>query len=264
MSYPAESYESYMVPALFAPWASYLVQSANPQPGERVLDVACGTGIVARRIAPHVGSHGMIVGLDHNPNMLAVAHAAAKQQGLTIEWHEGRAEKLLFPNDNFDLVLCQFGLMLFTDRRAALTEMHRVLKTSGRVVLSVWQRLGLHPFYQMLHNVSQRRLGTSGVEDAFALGDVDELRKLLMEAGFRGVEIEPVSIIARFPDPKEFLAWEIDIDPATIPAMQHLDAQAQRAIMEAIREDMQAPLHEVMQDGQVVIPFHAHVARARR
>ena len=264
MSYLAESYESYMVPTLFSPWATYLVQAANPQPGERVLDVACGTGIVARHVAPRVGSNGMVIALDFNPNMLTVARAAAKQRGLGIEWREGRAEKLPFPDSSFDLVLCPFGLMLFADRPAALTEMHRVLKGGGRAVLSVWQGLDRHPFYQTLHDVSQRRLGRSSVQHVFSLGDSNERRGLLINAGFQHVEIQPVSITVRFPNPEEFLAWEIGVDPAAIPSMQHLDAQAQQAIIEAIHEDMQTPLHKIMQDEHVVLPFHANIARARR
>src|SRR5262245_13390178 len=111
MRNPAETYESYMVPTLFAPWASLLVQSANPQPGEHVLDVACGTGVVARHVAPRIGSGGKVSGLDLNPNMLTVARTAAEREGLAIEWHEGQAEKLAFPDGSFDLVLCQFALM---------------------------------------------------------------------------------------------------------------------------------------------------------
>src|SRR5688500_16303236 len=102
MSYPAESYENFMVPALFAPWSAHLIRSANVQPGEHVLDVACGTGIVARRIAPQVGSLGMVVGLDLNPNMLSVAGAAAEREGLAIEWRTGPAEQLPFPDGSFD------------------------------------------------------------------------------------------------------------------------------------------------------------------
>lgn len=264
MSNPAETYESYMVPTLFAPWASRLIQSANPQPGERVLDVACGTGIVARRAAPRVGANGKVSGLDLNPNMLVVARAAAEREGLAIEWHEDRAEKLPFPDGSFGLVLCQFGLMFFARRHAALAEMHRVLADGGRVLLSVWQGLDRHPFYQTLHDVIQQRLGISGVQDPFALGDADQLRTLLTEAGFRHVEIEPVSMTARFPDPEAFLAGEIDVDTAAIPSMQHLDAQARQAITVAIRADMEAPLRAVTQDDHVVIPFHAHIARAER
>jgi ubiquinone/menaquinone biosynthesis C-methylase UbiE len=264
MSNPAETYESYMGPALFAPWASYLVQSASPQTGERVLDVACGTGIVARRVAVCVESNGKIIGLDLNPNMLTVARAAADREGLAIEWHEGRAEELPFPDGSFDLALCQFALMFFDDRRSALAEMHRVLTNDGRVLLSVWQGLELHPFYQTLHEAIQARVGMSVVQDIFALGDADELRGMLTDAGFQRVEIHAVSMIARFPDPEGFLAGEIDVDTAAIPSMQRLDARARREITAAIHDDMKAALREVTEDDHVVIPFHAQIARAER
>ena len=93
MKNPAESYENYMVPALFAPWASRLVRSANPRPGERVLDLACGTGIVARSIALRIGSEGSITAIDLSPSMLAIGRAAAENESLDIEWHQGRAEQ---------------------------------------------------------------------------------------------------------------------------------------------------------------------------
>jgi ubiquinone/menaquinone biosynthesis C-methylase UbiE len=264
MSYLAESYENYMVPALFAPWSTYLIQRANPQPGEHVLDVACGTGIVTRNVAPRVGSQGMVIGIDLNPNMLSMARVAAEREGLTIEWRLSPAEKLPFPDGNFDLILCQFGLMFFSDRHASLTEMHRVLRPGGHVVLSVWQGLERHPFYQTLHNVSSRLLGKSAVQTVFSLGDSDELRKLLADAGFQQIEIEPLSIIARFPNAKEFLAWESDVDPAACPTLQNLDTESQQAILAALHQEMQAPLHEVMQGDQVVFRSYAHIAYASR
>ena len=264
MSNPVETYESYMVPTIFAPWAAYLVQSANPQRGERVLDVACGTGIVARHVAPCVGSNGRVVGLDLNPNMLAVARATTERAELAIEWHQGQAEKLPFPDGSFDLALCQFALMFFTDRQAALTEMRRVLTNGGRVWLSVLQGIERHPFYQRLHNVIYERFGISGVQDIFALGDADELHTLLTDAGFRHVAIDPVSMTSRFPDPERFIAGEIDLDTAAIPSMQHLDTQARQAITESIREDMESALREVTEGDQVVIPFHVYIARAER
>jgi len=193
-----------------------------------------------------------------------VARVAAEREGLAIEWHAGPAERLPFPDGNFDLVLCQFGLMFFTDRHAALTEMHRVLRPGGRVVLSVWQSLEREPFYQALDEVSRRHLGRSSVGAVFSLGDSDEVRALLTGAGFQKVEIEPVSISARFRNPQEFLAWEIDVDPAETPALQHLDAEAQQAILASLHQEMQLPLHEVMQGDQVVMPSHAHVAHAGR
>jgi ubiquinone/menaquinone biosynthesis C-methylase UbiE len=264
MSNPAETYESYMVPPLFAPAARRLVDAAGPQPGERVLDVACGTGVVARHVAPRVGPEGEVVGLDLNPDMLAVARAAAAREGLSVDWREGRAEALSFPDGGFNLVLCQFGLMFFADRQAAVAEMYRVLTDGGRVVLSVWQGLERHPFYRTLHEVIERQLGMSSLQDIFALGDADELRTLLRSAGFRDVEIEPVSLTARFPDPEGFLAGEIDVDTAAIPAMQHLDAAARREMTATIRGQMEGPLRAVTDGDHVVIPFHAHVARGHR
>jgi SAM-dependent methyltransferase len=196
--------------------------------------------------------------------MLAVAEAAANREGLAIEWHEGRAEMLPFPDGSFDVALSQFALMFFGDRPSALAEMHRVLVGGGRVALSVWQGLDRHPFYQTLHNVIQQRLQMSEVEQIFALGDADRLRSLLATAGFRNVEISPVSMTARFPDPEGFLAGEIEVDTAAIPSMQHLDPEARRAITAAIREDMAPSLREVTEDGHVVVPFHAYIARAER
>lgn len=263
MSNPAETYESYMVPALFAPAASILIQRADPKRGERVLDVATGTGIVARHAARRVGPNGAVVGLDLNPNMLAVARTAGNAEGLAIEWREGQAEMLPFEDGRFDLVLCQFALMFFGNRRDALAEMHRVLKNTGRVALSVFQGIAHHPFYQMLDGVFQRRFGMSGVGDIFALGSAGELDSMLTGAGFQQVESEPVSLTARFPDPQGFLAGEIAVDAAAIPSMQHLDDEARQRIIREISQEMEGPMRTVTEGDYVVLPFQIYVVRAR-
>jgi SAM-dependent methyltransferase len=253
-----------MVPVLFGPWASHLAEAAGPQAGERVLDLACGTGIVARVVAGRLGAERNITAIDLNPNMLAVARAAAEREGLQVDWHEGRAEQLPFPDGAFDLVLCQFGLMFFADRPAALAEAHRVLAPGGRLFLNVWQGLDRHPFYRTLDDVIQRRLDVSALQAIFALGDAEELRSLLAGAGFGGIQIDPASRTARFPDPPGFLAGEIAVDTAAIPSMQQMDERDRQAMLDAIREDMEAPLEEVTRDDHVVLEFHAHVAGARR
>lgn len=262
MSNPAEGYESYMVPTLFGPCATKLIDVADPRPGERVLDVGCGTGIVARQVASRVEPTGKVTGLDVSSNMLAVARATATQEGLTIELREGNAERLPFADSSFDLVLCQFALMFVTNKSVALTEMRRVVSQSGRVLISVWQGLDRHPFYQTLHKIIQQRLGMSALQDIFALGSSDELRALAVGAGFRQVEIKPLSLTARFPNPDAFIAGEIEVDTAAIPSMQHLDSRAQEEIVAAITADMQAPLKEVTHENYVVIPFHGHIVRA--
>jgi ubiquinone/menaquinone biosynthesis C-methylase UbiE len=263
-SNPAETYEHFMVPPLFAPAAERLLDLAKPRPGERMLDVGCGTGIVARLAAPRVGAGGRVVGLDVTPSMLAVARTMAEHEGLAIEWREGQAEALPFAESSFDLGLCQFALMFFADRRAALAELRRVLVDGGRVALHVFQGIERHPFYQTLDEAIVRRLGASGVGAIFALGDADDLCRQVTSAGFRDVEVAPLTITARFPNPDLFLAGEIDVDTAAIPAMQHLDAAARQELTAAISDDMAATLHDYTEDDHVVIPFHTYVARAYR
>src|SRR5262249_5625385 len=124
-----EVYERELVPAVFAPWAPMVVALAHPRPGERVIDVACGTGIVARIAAVQVGSGGAVTGIDLNPGMLNVARSlkTTGEAAAPIQWQEASADKLAFPNSSFDIAYCQLGLQFFADRPAALREMRRVL-----------------------------------------------------------------------------------------------------------------------------------------
>lgn len=262
MSDPARAYEGYMVPALFAPWAVRLVETAQPENGETVLDLACGTGIVARTLAGRAAAE--ISALDLSPAMLSVASETARDEGFEIEWHEGQAENLPFPDGKFDLVLCQFGLMFFADAEKALSECFRVLKNGGRFCLSVWQKIDEHPFYKKLDAVIRERLGMSDLQNIFALGDAFRLEKMLTGAGFHRVSVEPVSMISRFPDPESFLAGEIAVDTAAIPSMQSLDEQARADIINAISEEMRAPLDEVTRNDHVELEFHAFITQAKR
>jgi ubiquinone/menaquinone biosynthesis C-methylase UbiE len=256
MADPAEGYESYMVPTLFAPCARILIQAGDPKSGERVLDVGCGTGIVAREVAGRAGVTAAVTGVDLSSNMLAVARAAADREGLTIEWRKGNAERLPFHDAGFDLVLCQFALMFVANKAAALSEMRRVVTESGRVLISALQGFDRHPFYETLHKVIQQRLGMSALQDIFALDDADDLRTRAREAGFRKVDIKPFSLTARFQNPDDFIAGEIEVDTAAIPSMQHLDSKAREAIVTAITRDMQSPLKERISNNHVVLPFH--------
>lgn len=138
-----ELFERYLVPAITAKWAEDLLDRAQPREGEAVLDIACGTGIVARLAAKRIG-RGLVNGLDLNAGMLAVARRAPTE-GAAINWIEGSALDLPFPADSFDVVFCQQGLQFFPDQRKALGEICRVLNSGGRAALSVYSRIERTP-----------------------------------------------------------------------------------------------------------------------
>jgi SAM-dependent methyltransferase len=181
-----------------------------------VLDVACGTGAVARRIAPLVGRLGRVVGLDISPAMLAVACLAAERDGVTIEWQVGRSESLPFPDGGFDLVVSQQGLQFAVDKPAAVA---RCVARWHLVVVwrCVWQGLDRHPIYAAVHVAVLRVLHAPAMQTPFSLGDT-ELRTLLVEAGFDDVRIEPISIEARFAHAERFVEFQIHAASAAIPS----------------------------------------------
>jgi ubiquinone/menaquinone biosynthesis C-methylase UbiE len=261
---PAESYERYFVPALFAPCAIRLVDLTQPRPGEDVLDLACGTGIVARQMARAVSPGGSITAVDINPLMLDVARTVAASEGASIDFREGDAAHLPFDDQSFDLVTCQHAFQFFSDPGAVAREVARVLAPGGRVAIATWQGLDQHPFYERLDAAMMRRFGISGVGQIFSFGEADTLRSLLSSAGLEDGTVEPVSIVSTFPDAAAFLAMEIDIDVAAVPSMQQISEGERAAITAELREEMEPALRPYVADGVVTMPFAAQLAIGRR
>lgn len=177
----AEAYEQLLGPALFEPWADRLADAAEIQPGHRVLDVACGTGILTRAVASRVGDTGAVSGVDINPGMLAVA----RRHSPGIELHQGPAEALPFDNDQFDAVVSQFGLTFFSEPDTALREMKRVLKPGGHLALAVFDSLDKLPAYATLASIYERLIDPGvgkALQRPFSMGDTDRLALLLHEA----------------------------------------------------------------------------------
>ncbi|MBU8976367.1 methyltransferase domain-containing protein [Lysobacter sp. MMG2] len=262
MANPAVTYEREIVPALFRPWANVLLDIAHPAPGERVLDLACGTGIVARLAAVRMGGGGRVVGFDLNPAMLEVARDAAQREGLDIQWQQGDMTALPFDAGSFDLALCQHGLQFVPDRAAALAQIRRVLRAGGRLALTTWQGLEHHAFWSHFNDVLVRLIGIPAMAAPFALSDAQVLRSLLEEAGFSSVEIRTHSMPATFPDPNDFVAMEVDVIAAAIPATQHLDDRARAELTRAAEAEMAAPIRQQLRDGRLVVPMHALLAHA--
>jgi SAM-dependent methyltransferase len=250
----AEVYEAFFVPALFQQWASRVADAAQIRSGERVLDVACGTGILARTIAERVGMKGSVVGLDVNDGMLAVAAHKAPQ----IEWRRGRAEALPFDSDSFDAVVSQFGLMFFEDRPAALREMIRVLRPGGHLAIAVWASLETSPGYAAMADLLQRLFGeqaANGLRAPFVLGDADQLRILFNDAGIPKAEITTMNGTVGFPSIESWVYTEVK---GWVLADMLDDAQFELLLREA--EKALSPF--VIADGTVAFDAPAHIISA--
>ena len=179
----AQAYERYLVPLFFAPGAQFLIELAALKGGEQVLDVACGTGIVARTAAQRVGNHGTMIGLDLNEDMLEVAHTTSSNIQSQIEWRKGDVKEIPFQDSSFNVVFCQQGLQFFPDKLAALREIHRVLKVNGRFALSAMRPIKHNPSYAILAEALERHVGTDAgvmMRSPFISLNTEELRDLIL------------------------------------------------------------------------------------
>jgi SAM-dependent methyltransferase len=254
---PAEVYEEQFVPALFRPWGRAVSDAAGLSPGQRVLDVACGTGALTEAVCERVMPGGAVVGLDANPELLEVA----SRKNLDVAWREARAEALPFADAAFDAVVSQFGLMFFEDRAQALREMMRVLRPRGRLVVAVCDGLQRSPGYAALADLLQRLFG-SRVADAFrapfALGDPALLHDLCAQAGIGRADISSHAGTVQF----ESVAALVATERACAWTLGGLldDAQFERLLYES--PAVLAPF--ARPDGTVAFEMPALIISARR
>ncbi|MFL6524345.1 MAG: class I SAM-dependent methyltransferase, partial [Nitrososphaera sp.] len=214
---PSEIYEQHLVPAMFEPFARDLVQLCDIRRSDRILDVACGTGIVSRLAIDYVDpTMGKVVGLDINPVMLNIARRSSAGKG--IDWKEESAMSLPFSNDSFDLVICQQGLQFFPDRLEALTEMYRVLAGTtsnkdkdggyGRLVLSVWTSIKDSPGFSILERLLQETISHEAatiMQLPHSLSDSSELVSLVRAAGFGKILSREITKTISFSSVEEFV-----------------------------------------------------------
>ena len=252
----AKAYEGLFVPALFGQWAPIVADAAQIRPGQRVLDVACGTGILAREIASRVGSVGRVVGIDRSPGMIAVA----KQLAPAVDWREGVAESLPFPDRSFEAVVSQFGLMFFTDRRQALREMLRVLTRGGRLAVAVWDSLDRMPAFAaevaLLEHTAGRR-AADALRAPFVLGNREDLATLFADAGAASAEMTTHHGTARFPSIRTLV--EADLR-GWLPVMGVILTEDQ--IDDILQRAEHALSAYASVDGSVTFPLSAHLVIA--
>jgi SAM-dependent methyltransferase len=188
----ARAYDDVLVPSLFQPWATQLIQNNGPWEGLRVLDIASGTGVVAAMLADYIGPEGVTVASDINPDMLKIARERCADHDAHIDFLLSPAHELKLPTEAFDAVVCQQGFQYFSDRRSSAAEMYRVLSSSGRLVLSTWCPIWeCEPFGAI--SEALRDIGEEEISDMmrrpFDFLDAEELADHFAAAGFKEVSV---------------------------------------------------------------------------
>ena len=208
----AQRYEEYLVPVIFLPWARDLLARANLGPGSDILDLGCGTGIVAR--TAHAAGH-RASGVDINAPMLAVADECC--HGLGIEFRQADAANLPYDAGRFDAIFCQQVLQFLPDRAAALGECLRVLRPGGQAIFCTARRIKENPLIASLSAAFARHLGpqaAAAIGAVCSFPDAEETRALFVEAGFDPVEIRTVSLPLHAPDAAAFIEGFLKSTPA--------------------------------------------------
>jgi ubiquinone/menaquinone biosynthesis C-methylase UbiE len=257
-SFP-EMYEQLLVGPLFRPWVEDLLERVELSPGCRLLDVACGTGIVARVAHEHFGGEVQVVGVDLSPQMLAVAAAVAP----TLEWREGAATALPARDGEFHAVLCQQGVQFFQDKLAALREMRRVLAPEGRVAIAVWRAVEESPLLHALNQVAERHLGTV-TDQRYSYGDPDVLESLLRDAGFSDIRVETRRRTIRFPDTDTFVRLNAMALVGMSAAASSMDDQQRSRAVATIVEESAVLLPPYTEAGGLFFEIGTNIASARR
>lgn len=251
----AEQYEAAFVPALFAEWAPLLVQVARVRPGQSVLDVACGTGIVARTVADLPGDRGRVTGIDLNEAMLAVARRVRPD----LEWRQGDAGALPVADAGYDVALCQMALMFFPDRAAALREMARVVRPGGTVAVAVPAALDAQPAYRAFVEVAVRHVGPDArtlLGTYWSCGDLADLCALMDAAGLTVVDTWIHLGTAHFDSPAHLVATEIEASP--------LAAEVDAEGYARIREETERVLRPfTTATGALDAPLRGHLVAGR-
>ncbi len=249
----AEAYEERFVPALFQQWVEPVLQAAGPGPGDRLLDVACGTGVVARAATGRVVPDGSVTGLDLNPAMLAVARRVSPD----IDWRQGDVMALSFAEDAFDIVTCQAGIFFFPDPTAALGEMARVTRSGGRVVVQSFSSLPAQPAYGPWVDMVASHAGPDAAEllgTYWAHGEPEIMRRRCAAVKLQVTAVHEHTRPAYFPNIETMVLTEVNATP--------LRDRLDQADLDQILAESHDVLGQFVRDGWLVIPLAGYVLTA--
>ena len=195
-----ENYDRYLGPVLFEPYAEDLVSRLDISQDAAVLELACGTGIVTRRLLDRLGPHAKLLATDLNDSMLDYARAKFGA-GDAVEWKQADATDLPFADQSFDAVVCQFGLMFFPDKERAVRETFRVLKPGGTFLFNVWDAIEQNDLPHIAHEVVSKFFADNPPDFytvPFSFHDRETIQLLLSAAGFDDIQFTllPLDAIA--------------------------------------------------------------------
>jgi ubiquinone/menaquinone biosynthesis C-methylase UbiE len=254
----ARGYENLFVPALFDQWTKHLIDGAGIREGSHVLDVACGTGVLARNALSRTGAGGRVVGVDPAPGMLV----AAKDIEPNIDWILCGAEALELDDETFDCVISQFGMMFFQDRQKSAEEIFRVLKPGGSLAIAVWNSIEQNPAYADIVSVLQEQVGTAAADALrlpYSLGKAQEVTAVLDISGFTGITVETKVEFARFPSSRHMVEAELR---GWLPLFDIFlsDAEIKNVLVESDRTLSKY----ANSSGEAIFPTSAHVITAQK
>jgi SAM-dependent methyltransferase len=256
----AENYQRNFVPAIATPVSKDLIRAADLRPGERVLDVACGTGLIARLAAEQVGPNGAVTGIDLAADMIDVAKSVPPLAGAAIDWHIGDAASLPLPEKCVDVVLCQMGLMFMEDRATAIGEMRRVLAPSGRIAVNTPGKI--QPLFEALERAIVEHISPDlggFVTAVFSLHDPDVVGALLREGGFLEISTRIATATFRLPAPAEFLWQYINLTPMAA-VVEHATESAKDAMEQQFIDSTRGQV----KNGVTIVEQPMVIATARR
>jgi ubiquinone/menaquinone biosynthesis C-methylase UbiE len=254
----ARGYESLFVPALFEQWTKHLIDGAGVGAGAHVVDIACGTGVLARHALSRTGVAGRVVGVDPAPGMLA----AAKEIEPGIDWILCSAESLELDDGEFDCVISQFGMMFFQDRQKSLGEMFRVLKPGGSLAIAVWNTVKHNPAYADIISLLQEQVGTAAADALrlpYSLGNTAEVTRAFSNSGFKDIGIETKIEPARFPSTRHMVEAELR---GWLPLFDIFLSEAE--INAVLVESDRALSQYAQASGEAIFPTSAHIITARK
>jgi ubiquinone/menaquinone biosynthesis C-methylase UbiE len=253
-----EIYERVLVGPLFRPFAEQLVSRVAPNRGDRVIDVACGTGIVARVVRERLGPEARIVGVDVAPAMLAVARTVDP----TIEWREGNAVSLpVSGSEDFTVLTCHQGLQFMPDKPAAIREMRRVLAPRGRLAIATWRSLEDIPGVVELNAVAERHVGPI-IDSRHSLGDANALRNLLVDAGFSDVNVATIAHDVQFADGRLFARLNAMAVIGMSEKGKTMSESERGALAGRIAAESQDAIAKATKNGVFVLPLTTNIATA--